>query len=81
MSFTRLTGTQLQFLEGYLRGTNRSLSSAQARATYGIMNLRARMSELRSKGLRVRRVQNLNGHSSYQISARDQQGSRKQAIV
>lgn len=76
MAFTQITTTQKEFLEDYLRGTGRSLSGAQARATYGIMNLRARVSELRKAGLRVRRERNTEGRSTYAISARDVTGSR-----
>lgn len=81
MSFTTLTVTQNEFLEQYLRGTGRSLSSAQAAATYGIKNLRARMSEMRSAGLRVRRQRNTEGRSAYSISARDVTGSRAARLV
>lgn len=71
MSFTTLTTTQNEFLESHLRGTNRSLSAAQAESTYGIMNLRARMSELRTAGLRVRTSVNTEGRTSYAVSRRD----------
>ena len=76
MSFTNLSTTQNEFLEAYLRGTGRGLSAAQAESTYGIMNLRARMSELRAAGLKVRRETNTEGRSTYRVSARDNQGSR-----
>jgi hypothetical protein len=76
MSFTQIKTTQKEFLEDYLRGTGRTLSGAQARATFGIMNLRARVSELRKAGLRVRRERNTEGRSTYAISARDVTGSR-----
>lgn len=81
MSFTTLTVTQNEFLEQYLRGTGRSLSAAQARATYGIKNIRARMSELRSAGLRVNRTKNTEGRSAYGISARDVTGSRAARLI
>jgi hypothetical protein len=81
MSFTTLTVTQNKFLEQYLRGTGRTLSAAQARSTFGIMNLRARMSELRSVGLRVQRNTNTEGRSAYKISARDVTGSRAGRLV
>lgn len=74
--FTTLTVSQVQFLENHLRGTGREMSEAQARATYGIMNLRARMSDLRSAGLVVRRSKNTEGRAAYAISARDVHGSR-----
>jgi hypothetical protein len=71
MSFTTLTTTQNQFLETYLRGTNRELSSPQAAATFGIMNLRARVSELRQVGLTVRKNKNTEGRTVYSVSRRD----------
>lgn len=76
MAFTQLKQTQKQFLETHLRGTGRQLSSAQARETYGIMNLRARISEMRSGGLRVTRQKNTSGLTAYSISRRDLAGSQ-----
>lgn len=81
MSFTTLTTPQNEFLEQHLRGTGRSLSAAQARSTYGIKNLRARMSDLRSAGLRVNRTKNTEGRSAYSISARDVTGSRAGRLI
>ena len=75
-SFTTLTVPQNEFLESYLRGTGRVMSSAQAEATFGIKNLRARMSEFRSEGLKVRTVKNTEGRTAYRVSARDNTGSR-----
>jgi hypothetical protein len=74
--FTTLTVSQVSFLENHLRGTGRQLSEAQAKATYGIMNLRARMSDLRAAGLKVRRTTNTEGRAAYAVSARDVNGSR-----
>lgn len=71
MAFTKLRSTQNKFLETYLRGTNRSLSAPQARETFGIMNLRSRMSELRQAGLVVRTNVNTSGRTTYAISRRD----------
>jgi hypothetical protein len=71
MSFTNLKSTQVAFLENHLRGTNRTLSAAQASATYGIQNLRARMSELRTAGLTIRKSTNTEGRTAYAISRRD----------
>ncbi len=71
MAFTTLKSTQVAFLESYLRGTGRALSAAQAAETYGILNLRARMSELRTCGLRVRTSVNSKGNTAYAISRRD----------
>ena len=76
MAFTKLTSTQKSFLESHLRGTGRTLSSAQARETYGIMNLRARVSELRSSGLVVRKTRNTSGRTAYTVSRRDYSGSQ-----
>ena len=76
MAFTTITSTQVEFLEDYLRGTGRSLSEAQARALFGIENLRARMTDLRHAGLRVRREKNSEGRAKYAVSARDETGSR-----
>jgi hypothetical protein len=74
MSFTTLTQPQTQFLEAHLRGTGRTMSAAQAEATYGIYNLRARMSEMRMAGLRVRKQTNTEGRTAYSVSRRDVYG-------
>lgn len=71
MSFTTLKTTQVAFLEKHLRGTGREMSAAQAEATYGILNLRARMSELRQDGLVVRKTTNTEGRTAYAVSRRD----------
>ena len=76
MSFVTLKTTQNEFLEQHLRGTGRAMSAAQASSTYGIQNIRARMTELRSAGLKVNRTTNTEGRSAYSISARDVTGSR-----
>ena len=76
MSFTKIKTTQNQFLEAHLRGTGRTLTAAQARSTYGIKNLRARVSELQVAGMRVNRTPNASGRLSYSISSRDVTGSR-----
>ncbi len=81
MAFTTLKTTQKEFLEGHLRGTGNTLSSAQAAATYGIMNLRARMTEFRQAGLRVRKYKNTEGRAQYTVSARDVNGERKQVFA
>jgi hypothetical protein len=81
MSLTTLKITQNEFLEQYLRGTGRRLSSSQADMLYGIKNLRARMSELRGVGMRVRRKKSTEGRSAYSISARDVTGSRAAILV
>lgn len=80
-SFTKLTVPQTQFLEQYLRGTGKTLSERQAVATYGIKNLRARMTDLRNAGLVVRTAENTQGRTIYSVSARDINGSRAYAFV
>lgn len=76
MAFTNLSTSQFAFLHNYLRGTGRSLTSRQARSFYGIKNLRARMTDLRQAGLRVRAEKNEDGYTKYSISSRDITGSR-----
>jgi hypothetical protein len=71
MAFTQLKTSQVEFLETYLRGTGREMSAAQARATFGIKNLRARMTNLRQAGLRVRTSKNTEGRTTYAVSRRD----------
>jgi hypothetical protein len=81
MSFTTLKTTQVAFLETHLRGTGRAMSAAQARATYGIQNLRARMTELRQLGLRVRKSVNTEGRTAYAVSRRDVYGDQFKLIA
>lgn len=81
MSFTTLTVPQNVFLENYLRGTRRGLTEAEARARFGIRNLRARMTELRQAGLVVRRESTTTGRSRYMISSRDVVGSRARVFA
>ena len=81
MAFTTLKTTQNTFLESYLRGTGRSLSAAQAEALYGIQNIRARMTEMRQAGLRVRTEKNTEGRTAYAVSARSRRGSRANVFV
>lgn len=76
MAFTKISSTQNQFLEQYLRGTGRSLSGKQAQSLYGIKNLRARMTEFRQAGLKVTATPNTEGRLAYSVSARDVTGSR-----
>lgn len=70
MAFATLKTTQKTFLVKYLRGTGRELSSAQADVLYGIKNLRARMSEIRTEGLTVRTRKNSEGRTAYAVSRR-----------
>ena len=74
MAFTTLLSSQKSFLESHLRGTGRSLSAAQARSTYGIKCLTARISEMRNAGLTVRTRKNTTGNTTYSISRRDAAG-------
>jgi len=67
---------QVSFLERYLRGTNKTLSVAQAQANYGIEKLTARIAEMRAAGLNVKTITNTSGNTAYKISARDLTGSR-----
>ena len=70
MAFTTIKLSQREFLVDYLRGTGRELSAPQARNLYGIQNLRARMSEIRQEGYRVRTRVNTEGRTSYAVSRR-----------
>lgn len=69
-SFTNITVPQKDFLVSYLRGTGRELSSAQAASLFGIQNLRARVTELRQEGYRVRTRKNTVGTTNYAVSRR-----------
>jgi hypothetical protein len=80
MAFTTLKTTQVEFLENHLRGTGRSISSAQAEATYGIKNLRARMTDFRQAGLVVRKSKNTEGRTAYSVSRRDVFGIQAKAF-
>ena len=81
MAFTNLKTTQNKFLETYLRGTDQTLTSAQAASLFNIQNLRARLSEMRALGLNVRRVPTkTTGRSAYRISRRDVFGGQGRAI-
>jgi hypothetical protein len=70
MSFVKINKTQIEYLISYLRGTNRGLSAPQARALFGIKNLRARISDLRRMGFRIRKTLNTEGHTKYFVSRR-----------
>jgi|SaaInlStandDraft_4_1057021.scaffolds.fasta_scaffold86769_2 hypothetical protein len=67
--------SQKKIVADYLRGTGRSLTADQARTGFGIQCLRARISELESDGLVVRRTKTRFG-MEYQISKRDIAGER-----
>lgn len=82
MAFTNISSTQNAFLVDYLRGTNRSLTVRQAQSLYSIQNLRARISELRDAGLRVRTERTATGRANkYFVSARDIYGSRANVLA
>jgi hypothetical protein len=80
-SFTTLTVPQKTFIERHLRGTQRSLSEPQAVATFGIQNLRARISEMRAAGLDIRTEKNTKGNTSYRMVCRDVTGSRAKVFA
>jgi hypothetical protein len=81
MVSTHQSLTQNQFLVTHLRGTQRELTVAQARALYNIQNLRARVCELRKAGLMVRSRKNYRNAAAYTISSRLQNGSRAQVSI
>jgi len=81
MAFTTINGSQAAFLERYLRGTGRTITEADARARFGIGNLRARMSDLRAQGLNVRVDTSSKGTARYAVSARDVFGSRARVFA
>ncbi len=70
MAFVNSSKTQNQLLVSYLRGTGRGISAPQATALFGIKNLRARMSDLRQAGLRIRKTMNTEGNTTYFVSRR-----------
>lgn len=70
MAFVKSGKTQNELLVSYLRGTGRSLSAPQARALFGVKNLRARMSDLRQEGYKVRTATNTEGNTTYAVSRR-----------
>lgn len=81
MAFTTLTTSQTAFLENYLRGTGREITEADAKARFGIQNLRARMTDLRNAGLVVRTSVATTGKTKYAVSARDEFGSRARVFA
>jgi hypothetical protein len=68
--------TQKQFLELHLRGTSKEITVAQARAQYGIQNLRARICEMRQDGLNVQSRKNYRNAGAFSMRSRDLTGSR-----
>lgn len=68
MALTKITTTQTQFLETYLKAKpGRRLSADQARAMFGVKNLRARIAELRKAGNTVQTATNKAGKTTYSI--------------
>jgi len=76
----KLRMPQRQFLYEHLRGTGRFITPNEASKAYGIQQLPARMSELRSLGLIVR-TKKFKNETAYAISARDIFGSRANIAV
>lgn len=70
MAFTNIRSTQNEFLVDHLRGTGRTLTARQAESLYAVRNLRARMSELRNEGYRVRTTIGNDGRARYAVSRR-----------
>lgn len=70
MAYYKVKG-QSRFLENHLRGTGRTLTAKQAAAQYGILNLTARVFDMRQAGLRV----NVED-GKYSMPSRDVTGSR-----
>ena len=81
MSFTTIKSTQVAFLETYLRGTGKTITSADAKARFGIKNLTARVSELRDAGLNVKAEPATTGKLRYSMTARDIFGSRAKVFA
>ena len=70
MSFVNSSKTQTELLVSYLRGTGRGISAPQARSLFGVKNLRARMSDIRQCGYKVRTATNTEGNTTYFVSRR-----------
>lgn len=70
MAFVKTGKTQVESLISFLRGKNRGISAPQAQALFGVKNLRARMSDLRELGYRVRTTINTEGRTTYFVSRR-----------
>ena len=75
MAYYKVKG-QSRFLENHLRGTGRTLTEVQAAARYGILNLRARVFDLRQLGLNV----SVNA-GRYSMVSRDIFGSRAKKLA
>ena len=75
MSYYKVKG-QARFLENHLRGTGRTLTASQAANQYGILNLTARVFDLRQLGLNVK----VKG-GKYTMTSRDIVGSRAKVLA
>ena len=75
MAYYKVKG-QSRFLENHLRGTSRTLTADQAATRYGILNLTARVFDLRQAGLQV----SIEG-GKYSMVARDVVGSRAKVFA
>jgi hypothetical protein len=73
--------TQNAVIETHLRGTGRTLTASEAKTSFGIKNLRARMSEIRQAGLIVKTETTASGKTSYSIPARSASGSRAKVFA
>jgi len=74
MAYYKVKG-QSRFLETHLRGTGRTLTASQAANRYGILNLTARVFDLRQLGLNVSVKA-----GKYSVSSRDVAGSRAKVL-
>ena len=70
MAFVNSSKTQTELLVTYLRGTGRGISAPQAKSLSGIKNLRARISDLRQSGFKIRKDMNKEGNTTYFVSRR-----------
>ena len=70
MAFVNSSKTQTELLVTYLRGTGRGISAPQAKSLFGIKNLRARISDLRQAGFKIRKDMNTEGNTTYFVSRR-----------
>jgi hypothetical protein len=70
MAFVKTGKTQVESLVSFLRGKSRGISAPQAQALFGVKNLRARISDLRQLGYRIRKSINTEGRTVYFVSRR-----------
>jgi hypothetical protein len=77
---TETLKTQNELLENYLRGKNRSITAHEAETRFGILNLRARVTELRQAGLKVTTDVTRDGRAKYFVASKDVYGSKKRVF-